>query len=215
MAVIVPFERFGDVIRLAWRQQPPIPEMPDYLVWSSLSPDEGQALRDLSLGKRVIEIGAAFGFSASAMAWRAEHVWSLDPHAVVPAYGLFGIEQTTNPEIYQGGTLEHMRANLSQAGLLDKVTICVGYSQNLLAAGAELATELTGKELDFAFIDGDHSYGMCLADLRNCERILTRPATIAIHDFNEMNNQEVSKAINDWRGDRPMRLVDTLAIVEL
>src|SRR6267143_157390 len=116
-------------IRLGWREQP----VSGVAIWSSLLDEESAKLRELAVGKRVLEIGAAFGFSTSTLASVAEHVWSCDPHNSVPAWGLFGIQNEDTMARYQAGTLPVLQENLIEAGLDEKVTICIGYSQQLLA----------------------------------------------------------------------------------
>ena len=195
-------------IRLAWHEQP----VSGVTIWSSLLEEEAAKLRELAEGKRVLEIGAAFGFSTSNLASTAEHVWSVDAHNIVPSWHLFGIETHDVLDKYGAGTLPVLQQNLIDAGLDEKVTICIGYSQTLLGRDAPLAKELQGK-IDLAFIDGDHSVNGCLTDLENCARLLAPGGVLAVHDYDEFNNPGVKVAVNEWRKVLPMELVGTLAVI--
>jgi cephalosporin hydroxylase len=197
-------------IRLGWREQP----VAGVEIWSSLLDEESAKLRELAKGKRILEIGAAFGFSTSTLASVAKHVWSCDPHNIVPSWGLFGIETADVMGKYRAGTLPVLQENLTNAGLEDKVTICIGYSQELLARDAPLAKELQGK-IDLAFIDGDHGVDACLADLENCARILASRGILAVHDYDEFNNPGVKVAVDEWRKVLPLEVVGTLAVIRL
>ena len=195
-------------IRLAWREQP----VAGVTIWSSLLDEESARLRELAKGKRVLEIGAAFGFSTSNLASTAKHVWSVDPHNIVPSWHLFGIETHDVLSKYSAGTLPVLQQNLIDAGLDKKVTICIGYSQTLLGREAPLADELRGK-IDLAFIDGDHNTAACLSDLENCARLLAPKGVLAVHDYDEFNNPGVKIAVDEWRKVLPLELVGTLAVI--
>lgn len=197
-------------IGLAWHEQP----VAGVSIWSSLLDEEGAKLRELAQDKRVLEIGAAFGFSTCTLASVAKHVWSLDPHNIVPAWGLFGINNSEVLTKYQGATFPILQDNLFNAGLEEKVTICIGYSQDLLRKDAELSDELEGK-IDLAFIDGDHSSLACGTDIENCERIVGPGGVLAVHDYGESNNPGVRVAVDGWRGDRRFEVFGTLAVIWL
>jgi hypothetical protein len=47
------------------------------------------------------------------------------------------------------------------------------------------------------FIDGDHSYETCRADIDLMLRCLRRPSIVAIHDVIEPNWPEVVKAVRE------------------
>ena len=197
-------------IRLGWREQP----VAGVSIWSSLMDEESAKLRELAKDKRVLEIGAAFGFSTSNLASTAKHVWSCDPHNIVPSWHLFGIETHDVLNKYGAGTLPVLQQNLIDAGLDKKVTICIGYSQELLGRDTPLVKELRGK-IDLAFIDGDHSVNACLTDLENCARLLAPGGVLAVHDYGEFNNPGVQIAVDEWRRVVPIELVGTLAVIRL
>lgn len=200
---------------LAWHEAAPVLERPEVVTWTSLTEAEAQVLRESARGRKVVEIGAAFGYSTAVMAAVAEHVWSIDPHNVYPSRSNYSfLDDMDALARYEHGTFDTLRATLMALELQSRVSICLGYSQVELAEGAELAGQLAG-EISVAFIDGDHAYDAALDDLENCERLLARPAIVLVHDYGESTNPEVRMAVDDWRGQHPVRLVDTLAVIEL
>lgn len=196
--------------QLVWREQ----AIAGVSIWSSLQEEESAKLRELAQGKRVLEIGAAFGFSTCNLASTAEHVWSCDPHNIVPSWGLFGLNVSEKLQQYRAGTLPILQENLIDAGLDEKVTICIGYSQELLGRDAPLARELQGN-IDLAFIDGDHSVEACLTDLENCARLLAPRGVLAVHDYGEANNPGVKIAVDEWRKGMLAEFFGTLAVIRL
>lgn len=203
-----------DSIHLTWREQAPV-EGSDLTVWTSLLPEEAGELRRVARGKRVLEIGAGFGFSTLVLASVAEHVWSIDPHNVIPRPGYYGFERDPAAlERYRAGTLATLERNLERLGLSNRVSIRRALS-TLLASGKVLAEELEPVGIDIAFIDGDHSYDAACDDLENCERILGEHGTILVHDYLEAGNPDVKQAVDDWLAGQTIRLVGTMAVIEL
>ncbi len=194
---------------LEWRDRPPIPERPDLLIWTSLTEREASLLRDLAVERRVIEVGAAFGFSTLLLASVAVRVWSIDPHNAPPATrGNYNFERQEDMDRYAAGTLPILTANLASAKLEDRVHVIRELSQRYLPTFA-------AKEADFAFIDGDHGLAAATEDLHQCERIIGKGGMIAVHDYQEALNPEVKPAVDGWLAGRPMQLVDTLAVVQI
>jgi hypothetical protein len=103
------------VIALEWSEQAPIPNH-ELRIWSSLLPEEVDELRVLADERYVLEIGAAFGYSTIVLASVAGHVWSIDPHDIQPAAGLFNFKGD-NLGRYAAGTLPLLREHLRKAGL--------------------------------------------------------------------------------------------------
>lgn len=203
-----------DSIHLTWGEQAPV-EGSDLTVWTSLLPEEAGELRRVARGKRVLEIGAGFGFSTLVLASVAEHVWSIDPHNVIPRPGYYGFEcDPAAVERYRAGTLATLERNLGRLGLSNRVSIRRALS-TLLAPGKVLAEELEPVGIDIAFIDGDHSYDAVCDDLENCERILGEHGTILAHDYLEAGNPDVKQAVDDWLAGQTIRLVGTMAVIEL
>jgi predicted O-methyltransferase YrrM len=103
---------------------------------TTITPAEAVALRELARRRRVIEFGAAYGFSTVTMALVAKHVTSVD----------------------LGDDLPILMKNLIAYGVARRVTIIVGSSQVACQGGLGSA--------GLVFIDADHSYAAALADLQ-------------------------------------------------
>lgn len=63
------------------------------------------------------------------------------------------------------------------------------------------AVDILGSPIDFAFIDGDHSYESVLADCRGVEPHLSHDALLLFHDI---SMESVKEAILDWMGEVKM-----------
>jgi cephalosporin hydroxylase len=188
---------------LPWRDLAPLPEFPDLKVWTSLTEIESDALRHFADGKRVIEIGAAFGYSTLLLASVAEHVWSIDPHTASVVPGNFDLRDEADLWRLSAGTLAILQANLTATGLWERVTICKASSQDYLTRESP--------DADFAFIDGDHSKEVCAADIRNCDRLLKAGDMICVHDYDDDSCPGVREAVNERGGQR--RVIDSLAVL--
>jgi len=189
--------------RLTWRDVEIVPGQPP--IFTSITEAETAELRRLAPGRRVLEIGAAFGYSAIVMALAgAEEVWSVDPHVT-------------------HGSLWPMHENLRRFGVASDdadskgtVRMCVGTSQEasaLLNDHGRLA--IPEGYFGMVFIDGDHTHEGVLFDVAWARR-LVKPfgAVIAMHDYGEVTCPGVTQAIDqlsrEWRP--PSYMVDTLAV---
>jgi Methyltransferase domain len=190
--------------------------------WTSLTRGETEKLRDLATGQVCLEIGAAFGYSTAVIASTAKHLWSIDPHNVTPggvlAYYNF---MAGVPEGFES-TAVALEKLLAELGLKERVTPCLGYSQDLIwPPGGELLPDLVSPPVTFCFIDGDHGRTACFGDLMACLALPLPPGaerTIAVHDFGEDTNPDVAEVVMDWLGsyNEPpcaLELVDTLAVL--
>lgn len=166
---------------------------------TSMTVHEAERLRELATGKRVLEVGSAFGFSTITMGQHAASLVAVDPHD--------GRARNGNAYEYEmlAGSLEVLRSNLRDAGLTNKVEIRVGRSQDLLP---ELL--YADYEFDLVFIDGDHSYAATLRDLRDALRLLSPDGVLAVHDYGEDTCPGVQRAVDKMFPDGPRRLTDTL-----
>ena len=189
-------------MRLYWHDMAPIPALPELLVWGGITEDEAAALRGYAAGKRVLEIGSAFGFSTLALASVAEHVWAIDPHSAAVIRGNFDLWEEHDIARLQAGSLAFLTSNLAIAGLTDRVTICRERSQDYLARETP--------DVSFAFIDGDNTFDGCMTDLRNCARIM-ETGVICVHDYECESG--VREAVDHWGGQHD--LVDSMAIITL
>jgi predicted O-methyltransferase YrrM len=71
-------------------------------------------------------------------------------------------------------------------------------------------------ELDMVFIDGDHSYEGCKADIEMWTPHIRHEGIVAIHDYDPVMWQSVVKATDDMMKDHvQIALVDSLIVFEL
>ena len=70
-------------------------------------------------------------------------------------------------------------------------------------AGHDLCTELGGRPVDLAFIDGMHHFEFALRDFANLERCSTRDTTILIHDCYPLDRETAERDQHHefWSGD--------------
>lgn len=219
---------------LPWKWAAPVPERPEVLTWTSLTEREADALRHLAADRVCLEIGAAFGYSTAVIASVADDrgygpppVWSIDPHNVVPG-GVQAQYHFFDGQVPEGfeSTADALERLLGELGLKHRVTPCLGYSHDLIAPplGELLADpDFLKYPVTFCFIDGDHSYKAAFADLVACMALPLPPGmerTIALHDFGEDTNPDVSQVVLDWIGlfNEPpctLELIDTLAVLRV
>ena len=169
-------------MRLPWR----IPSFGP-AIESSLTEREAAELQRLGALKRVLEVGAAFGYSTVVLAEVAVHVISVDPHEV-------------------HGSLDIHTANLERYGVTAKVGRLVGPSMNMLPA-------LDDHQFDLVFVDGDHTAAGVSFDLGEALRLVVVGGTLAFHDWNEESCPGVRIALEAWR--TPDYIIDTLAVYRL
>jgi predicted O-methyltransferase YrrM len=170
--------------KLEWKPQP----MPDgQTIDSSVTPAEIAALQDLAAGRRVLEVGSAYGYSTIRLAERAAHVDAVDPHAgELP------------------GSYETMLANLERYGAWDKVTILRDYSEHALPALIE-----AGHRYGLAFVDGNHDYNV-QRDVENALTLLVPGGHVAVHDYDQYDFPVITQVCDAVNVQH--RVVDTLWI---
>lgn len=176
----------GVSINLPWREVT-IGDGP--AIRTSLTAAEADALRDLARGRRVLEIGSAYGYSTIVMAQVAEHVTAVDPHS---GYGSLP------------GSYDRMLANLN-AYQVDNVTLIRCSSQIALAGLALLALPY-----GLVFVDGDHRREAVEHDALRGLSLLAPGGTLACHDYGEATCGEVREALDATFPKGPGRLLDTL-----
>jgi hypothetical protein len=137
--------------------------------YSSLLPDNAV----------VVEIGTWKGKSTYCIAkgLRNGRIFSVDP------FDASGEEESA--VVYQdrkgeGSLLEQFQNRMQDLGVLDRIVPMKGYS-----------SEFVGKfpEIDFLFIDGDHSIDGCDFDFTNYAPYLKIGGYIAFHDFDEKRDE--------------------------
>lgn len=139
--------------------------------------EEIDCLKKYSNKKRVLEIGAYKGFSATIMAPLAISVVSIDT-----------FEGTNLAEVHRGkSTYDDFIENTKD---FKNILPIIGNSHSQGMVG------LSPKTIDFLFIDGDHTYEGCLSDLRNYVPKLLQNGVVGIHDFGSRYTTVIAACMN-------------------
>jgi predicted O-methyltransferase YrrM len=126
---------------------------------TSLTLAETAKLRELAGSNRVVEVGAAFGYSTIVMAQVAIDVVSVDPHEWLDSFDIF-------------------MANLEHYHVLARVT-------PLRYRFEDIAPTLPARYWDLVWIDGDHSPAAVIRDIQAASRLVRPGGRIAVHDYDE------------------------------
>jgi predicted O-methyltransferase YrrM len=142
-----------------------------------------QLASDLPLDAQVVEVGSWMGastcFLAGGLKGAAAKVYAVD--------NFQGQSTCGEDEAWYGrhfrklgvrSTLDIFNANFAALGLAGRVEAVVSDS---LAAARQLASRLG--TIDLVFVDGDHSYDGCRADIAAWTPFVKRGGVIAFHDF--------------------------------
>ena len=70
----------------------------------------------------------------------------------------------------------------------------------------EASKAFAPESLDFVFIDGDHSYEGCALDIKLWWPKLKPGGLLSGHDYVDEKNYGVQRAVNEFVGDRELRL---------
>lgn len=174
------------------------------------SEDEQECLVELAsqvpYGGLIVEIGSEYGMSAS-----------LFIHGSDKSVRLLCID------IMEDWT--EFRTNLTNAGLYDESRLHILRANSHTVEWAR--TLERDMPIDLLFIDGDHSYAGCAADIANFCPHVKVGGVVAFHDTAAITNNhphplhhEVSKAISEWQesDDGPKfkfaKSVDSISIFE-
>lgn len=150
---------------------------------TSLTLDETDKLKELAAGKKVLEIGSAYGYSAIVMALAGADVVAVDPHQQLNSYWI-------------------MKQNLDTYGVSDLVQVVQDDSGIMSAMGKG--------QFDLIWIDGDHSEAAVEHDVTRAVQLLKPDGYLACHDYNEDTCPGVAAFLNRWK--TPPLLVDTMAV---
>jgi predicted O-methyltransferase YrrM len=146
-------------VHLPWREVAP---GAGPAISTSITGPEAARLAGLADGVDVLEVGAAYGFSAVTMALGgARSVTSVDPHNWLGSYG-------------------PMLANLGYYGA--EALVEVRQERFEEAAPVLFAA---GRRFGLVFVDGDHSAAAVEHDLYWAEELLAEGGVIAVHDYGE------------------------------
>ncbi|MDX1952574.1 MAG: class I SAM-dependent methyltransferase [Verrucomicrobiota bacterium] len=132
-----------------------------------------QTARALPSKSKIVEIGSWKGKSTFCLASGLQDgvIVAIDPFDAAGEAG--------SKEIYDGKKgdrplLEQFKENLNLNGLLEKIDIRKGYS-------ADFAGSIS--DIDFLFIDGDHSQQGCEYDYRTFGPSVKKGGYLAFHDY--------------------------------
>lgn len=165
-------------------------------VWTSLNAEETAEIQRLAAGRKCLEVGSAFGWSACAMAVAgARSVTAIDLHQ----------PHVTNE--YKD-TRGEMIANLDAYGA-QQVCIIQRASQ---AALPELAS--SGEQYEFIFIDADHDEEPVRHDATWARKLLAPGGVLACHDYGNDNTPGVKAALDAVFPEGPTRLVRSLWVLQ-
>jgi predicted O-methyltransferase YrrM len=164
-------------------------------ILTSVAAEEAEELYELADDEDVLEIGAAYGYSAVTMALGgATEITSVDPHG---------------GETWLGDTLSVMRSNLDAYNVGDRVEIIQGYSQDIMP---RLRSE--GRRYGLIFIDGDHRAASAEHDITEALQLIKPGGVIAVHDYMETCCcPEVQYATDRMFPDGPDRVVGTMFVI--
>ena len=169
------------------------------VIYSSVTPEETRALQQHARGRRVLELGSAYGYSACAMALGgAEHITAVDLHTPHP----------TN--LNADATLEIMEANLSACGVADRVTILQQDTGHALPAMAA-----AGGKFGMVFIDADHDEIPFRRDLAGALALLPPGGILACHDYRSPTEPDIAKVLDELYPRGPSALTGSLWILEV
>ena len=162
----------------------------DVAGWLTIT--EGEALRDLAQGKRVLEIGSYCGRSTICLAAEAEEVVSIDPHDG---------RGTPHPR----DTFSEFLDNLERYGCQNKVVALRGTSEGLKL----------GQRFGLVFIDGAHDADSVRGDIRVALDNLEPGGLIAFHDYHDVD-PGVVVAVDELlaEGGQLLKTHDSLAVVK-
>jgi predicted O-methyltransferase YrrM len=148
-----------------------------HLPWRALQPGDGPAiltslteaetatLAELAAGKRVLEIGAAFGYSTVVLGRAATSLISVDPHHAHNSHEIL---------------LSNLAGYNLSVGIDQRVEVLRATSQHALPMLAE-----DGCSFDLIFIDGDHTAAGVEHDIKWALELLAEGGVIACHDVLE------------------------------
>jgi predicted O-methyltransferase YrrM len=175
-------------MHLPWRDVAP---GPGPAIATSITDAESAKLRELAgEGRRVLEVGSAFGYSAVVMALARAEVHAVDPHDWLQSAGV-------------------MAANLGFYGVADRVVVDRRRSNEALPALAD-----AGERFNLVFVDGDHAREAVEHDVSWGLKLLAPGGVLACHDYGEdCCCPGVRAALDGWPPDGPDELVDTLFVV--
>ncbi len=137
--------------------------------------------RKLSRNAIVVEIGSWQGKSTYCIAkgLRNGKVYAIDPFNADAGQDVAS-EDEYRMKKGSNDLLENFTANMKELNVMEKIAVKKGYSY-------DFTNDFT--EINFLFIDGDHSIAGCKADFEMYSGKIVPGGFIAFHDFYEQRNE--------------------------
>jgi predicted O-methyltransferase YrrM len=142
-----------------------------------------QLASDLPADAQVIEVGSWMGASTSFIAGglkgEGAKIFAVDNFQGLSTCGEDSAWYNRHfRQLGASSTLEIFKANFAALGFARR-------SEPVVSDSLAAAQSLAGKRgtIDFIFIDGDHSYAACKADIEAWTPFVKRGGVIAFHDF--------------------------------
>lgn len=134
----------------------------------------------------LVEIGRYCGYSTSQIAYgvmkNKEDGYEARFVSIDPAKGAPGGEGWVGDQCGDPVRNQQAKDDLHKAELLDYIEIVDAYSQDYVDKAPD--------DIEFLFIDGDHRYQQCLADLNNYGNKMTPGGVCVLHDVWNVDNPE-------------------------
>jgi len=153
-------------------------------------------------GSVGIEIGVWKGFTSEKFVEKTKHLHLVDSWSVIP------YEKSD-----EHGNYENYISRYSKmVGSTDPVdfqkfyddiyeSVCNKFKDKAVTIHRMTSTEFFrtfDHEVDWVYVDGDHSYSGCLDDLENAKKIIKKGGAIFGDDFNKVEKPGVKKAVNEF-----------------
>jgi predicted O-methyltransferase YrrM len=169
-----------------------------------LHSEEGERLAYLAsqvpADQAIVEIGSYTGKSSCFLAYGAERGNGVTVHCV----DLWDLGSQPNAHKYATATvLETFTARTA------KLNVCPHK-----ASSADAAAAWTGPAVGLLFIDGMHTYEGVMADIGAWLPHMAPDGLVTFHDYGDQF-PGVIKAVDEWAGDREIRVYDRIAEVGL
>lgn len=160
-------------------------------ILTAIDEQEAATLSELALGREVLEVGSAYGFSSITMALGgATSILTVDPHA---------------GECVNSG--QRLRENIDAYDVARIVKPMVGRSEEILPA-----LVAKRRRFDLVFIDGDHSVEVVRQDAENGWKLLRPDGVFVCHDYDTEGCPGVRHALDELWPDGADETVGSLWI---
>jgi predicted O-methyltransferase YrrM len=166
-----------------------------------------QLASDAPAGAQVVEVGSWMGastcFLAAGLQGAGAKIYAVDNFQGLSTCGEDAAWYNRHfQELGAQSTLEIFRANFAALGLTERSEPVV--SDSIAAAQALAPRRGT---IDLIFIDGDHSYAACQADIAAWAPFVKRGGVMAFHDFGSRAEGVTRAIFEEIKADRFAEIV--------